>query len=340
MASQKTKFTVGLFVVGGIGIAMVAIIWLGMSQFLEKGQFYATYFNESVQGLTIDSPVKFRGVSVGRVDRIEVAPDSELIQVVLKIESGQDLESDIVAQLKSVGITGSMFVELDLKVKGEPNRSPSLTFPSEYPIVASKPSEISELLQGVGDVINQIKSLDLKGISDRTKQALDRVNEVIAELNMEAVGDLLKQVKSLDIKGLSDKAKLALDNANRAITDANKNVANITEGVESSLKNIDHIILNADKSIGGIKEIIVDNKKMIKAAIEDFSQAMKNVNALSRGTDDTLANLKNSMILTGQNLEKASENLNRLLDILADQPSQLIFGQPPQPRMIEPEAFD
>jgi hypothetical protein len=38
-----------------------------------------------------------------------------------------------------------------------------------------------------------------------------------------------------------------------------------------------------------------------------------------------------------QNLERTSENLNRISEILADQPSQLLFGEPPLPREVEPE---
>jgi len=38
---------VGLFVAGGIAFVLLAIIWLGMSRFFEKGQYYVTYFNES-----------------------------------------------------------------------------------------------------------------------------------------------------------------------------------------------------------------------------------------------------------------------------------------------------
>jgi len=115
MASQKAKFIVGLFLVCGIGIALLAFIWLGMSRYFEKGRFYVTYFNESVQGLDKDSPVKYRGVSVGRVHSISVAPDSKLVKVVLKIETGMVLDTNMVAQLKSVGITGSVFIELDQK---------------------------------------------------------------------------------------------------------------------------------------------------------------------------------------------------------------------------------
>ena len=145
MASQRTKFTLGLFVISGIAMIFSAVIWLGMSRYLKKGQLYTTYFNESVQGLDVDSPVKYRGVSVGRVERISVAPDGNLIQVVLKIESHQRLDRNIVAQMKSVGITGSMVIELDRKKKGDPNFSPPLNFPSKYPIVASKPSNIHKM---------------------------------------------------------------------------------------------------------------------------------------------------------------------------------------------------
>ena len=122
--------------------------------------------------------MKYRRVFVGRVDHIGVAPDSKLIKVVLKIESGQTLDSNIVAQLKSVGITGSMFVELDQKEEDEVDQSPPLSFPSEYPIVASKPSEIGELISGINEVIDQVKSLDLKEISENIKLTLQLINSI------------------------------------------------------------------------------------------------------------------------------------------------------------------
>ena len=43
------------------------------------------------------------------------------------------------------------------------------------------------------------------------------------------------------------------------------------------------------------------------------------------------------MLIVAQNLEIASENLNQIMELLADQPSQLIFGEPPAPRKVEPE---
>ena len=316
MASKKTKFTVGLFVASGIGFALLAIIWLGMSRFLEKGQYYVTYFNESVQGLDIESPVKYRGVSIGRVQSISVAPDSKLIQVVLKIESGQTLDSDLVAQLKVVGITGSMFVELDRKKKDEPDRSPPLSFPSEYPIVASRPSEISELVRGIDDVINQIRSVDLEGISEKIKLNLDNINQMIDDAN---------------VKGISKNIESSLER-----------VSNILDS-----RRWNKIVASVENTMVGVEGIVAENQKTIKTAVEDFGRAMEEANTLLEkgsslvsGTADSHSHLRRHLLLIAQNLEKASENLQRLVDLLADHPSQLMFGQPPLPRKVELEAYE
>jgi len=312
MDSQKTKFTVGLFVACGVGIALVAVIWLGMSRIFEKGQFYAAYFNESVQGLDIDSPVKYRGVPVGRVERIEVAPDSKLIQVVLKIETVEKLERDIVAQLKSVGITGSMFVELDRRREGEPDLSPHLSFPTEYPVVGSKPSGISQILKGIDDVLKKIKSVDLEGISDKVKLNLDDLRQAIADAN---------------IKGISDRVKLNLDDLRQAIADAD--IKRVSKSLTDLLKRADRILVKNEKAIS--KDI-----KELAKTLENASEFFGKGSSLVSKVDDSYSYIERQLLIIAQNLEKASENLDRLTELLADQPSQLIFGEPPTPRKVEP----
>ena len=321
----------------GIGIALVAIIWLGMSHFLEKGQYYVTYFNESVQGLGIDSPVKYRGVSIGRVNRIGVAPDSKLIQIVLKIESGQKLDRHIVAQLKSVGITGIMFIELDRKKKGESDRSPALSFPSEYPIVASKPSDISELLKGIDDVLNQIKSLDLEGISDKIKLSLDSIDRTIADANL---------------KGISTRIESSFDNVDRILdTPRWDNIMSLLEKAAQSLNTLmdkaEGSLDRAENTLEQVGGIVTDNTKTIKVVLEGFGKAAESANiflekgsSLVSGTNDSLSHLKRQLLVTGQHLEKATENLNRLIELVADQPSQLIFGEPPVPRKVGSEDYE
>jgi phospholipid/cholesterol/gamma-HCH transport system substrate-binding protein len=327
MASQKTKFVVGLFLVCGIGIALLAFIWLGMSRYFEKGRFYVTYFNESVQGLDKDSPVKYRGVSVGRVHSISVAPDSKLVKVVLKIETEMVLDTNMVAQLKSVGITGSVFIELDQKKRDEPDRSPPLSFPSEYPIVASKPSELGEILQGIDDILNKIKALDLEGISAKIKSNLDTIETTIQEAN---------------VKGVSRKLEASLDQLQRildyehwdkilASTQATVQAAN-----EFFVKG-NATLTNVESALSQARGVIAENEQAIREALKNVNRVIEKTASLATGADETFSHLRQNLLVSAQNLERASENLNRFLEILAEQPSQLILGDPPPRREMDPE---
>ena len=334
MASQRTKLAVGLFMAGGMTFTVIVVIWLGMSRFLEKGQYYVTYFDESVQGLDQDSPVKYRGVFIGRVDSIGVAPDSKLIKVVLKIESGQTLDSQIVAQLKTVGITGSMFVELDRKKEGEPDQSPTLTFPSEYPIVASRRSEIGELLSGINDVLDQLKALDIEEISEQIKLTLNTINRKVTEA---------------DVKAISDKIEASLNKVDYLLDEQKWDgiFSSVDQGVRSFntlINSANNTLGRVEKTIDRVEGIVADKEKTIKTAIDDFKTAMHNANiflekgsTLLSGADDSIYHLMHHLLVMAQNLEKASENLNQMTELLAHQPSQLIFGEPPVAREVEKE---
>lgn len=331
MASQKTKFAVGLFLVVGISLIVLITVWLGMSHFFREGQYYVTYFDESVQGLDEDSIVKYRGVPIGRVESIGVAPDAKLIQVTLKIESGQELDKDIVAQLKLVGITGSIFVELDRKAEGEPDQSPPLDFTPEYPIVASRPSEIRELLQGVDDLLKQLNSLDIGGISEKAQLSLDNINKRISEAN---------------IKGISDSLESSLVRMDQVLND--QRLDRFLTSMDEAGASLNALIAKADRSLGqfdsainGLEGVVTEEKDNLKRGIEDFRKAMESASTLFadgssfvRDTDESMTYLMEDLSSTVQNLERVSENLNELIESLEEQPWQLLFSEPPSPRKV------
>ena len=98
----------------------------------------------------------------------------------------------------------------------------------------------------------------------------------------------------------------------------------------------------AENTIGLLEGITIEKQKTIKEAIEDFRQAMENANiffkkgvSLVDGTDDSISLLNRNLLSIAQTLETASENLNRLIELVADHPSQLIFGEAPIPRKVE-----
>ena len=309
MTSLKTKFAVGLFVIIGLSVSFISILWLGMSHYFEKGQHYVAFFDESVQGLDKDSPVKYRGVSIGRVKSISVAPDSTLIQVILKMETEFRPAEELIAQLKSVGITGIMFVELDRKKMRDQAISlqPELSF--EYPVIATKPSEIKQLIGGISDVLKQIKALDIPGIAGGIKSTLDEIKLAVANLRM---------------KELFSSIQTSLDNWDRALV-----------SVDKAAVSFNTLSANTDKMISV-------NKKELADAITGFNQSMKNASLLVgegaeliKNTDSNINKLMLHLVVSLQHIEKASENLSKSLEVIADQPSQLIFGEPLPARKVE-----
>jgi phospholipid/cholesterol/gamma-HCH transport system substrate-binding protein len=309
MISLKTKFAVGLFVIIGLFISFVSILWLGMSHYFEKGQFYVAFFDESVQGLEKDSPVKYRGVSIGRVKSISVAPDATLIQVTLKIETDFKPAEELIAQLKSVGITGIMFVELDRKKKSDQEISLQPELPSDYPVIATKPSDIKQFVGGVTDILRQVKALDIPAIAAGLKSTLDEIKLTFANLKM---------------KELSASIKTSLDTLDRAFV-----------SIDKAATSFNTLSANADK-------MIAVNEKEVAEAIVSINQSMKNASLLVgqgaeliKNTDSNINKLMIHLVATLQNIEKASENLSRSLEVIADQPSQLLFGQPLPSRKVE-----
>ena len=179
MASRASKFLIGLFVIIGSVMAAITIIWVGAADFFTKGSVYVTYFDESVQGLQVDSAVKYRGVDVGKVQSIKVAPDGRLIEVVMKVDLSTELQSHVEAQLRTAGITGIVFIELDQIRDSEKSNALEINFEPDYPVIPSRRSEISRFLEDTNEIMESIKAIDFKGLSDQLKETTLAVENFI-----------------------------------------------------------------------------------------------------------------------------------------------------------------
>ena len=309
MASLKTKFSVGIFVVLGFVITFIAVVWLGLSHHLEKGRYYVAYFDESVQGLNKDSPVKYRGVSIGRVGSITVAPDATLVEVVLKIDPEVKPDENFVAQLRAVGITGIMFVELDRRKPVEPDLSPRISFPSKYPIIATKPSEIQQIISEINDVLQQLKSFDLGNISTKVKTILDGIDRTVAEMR---------------IAELTARVKQSLDVWDRTL-----------DSVGTAAISFNTLTRSADGTVAEVTEILRTNKQDLSDAVSALNRSMLKADLLLDSgtdlvgnTDERIAQLTIRLMVTLQKLDQTADKLNRTIDQISDQPSQLLFGKP------------
>jgi len=316
-----------MFVLTGLALAVVAIIWLGMAHYFEEGQLYVTYFDESVQGLDKDSPVKYRGVSIGRVYSIGVAPDSNLIRVVLKIETSIDLDNTIVAQLKSVGLTGLMFVELEKVEDNSVVSAQPVDFPTKYPIINTKPSDKKQFFDSVNEVLFEFKSLNFGEVSKQLRTTLAKIDQAIDDAEIQQMSHqlqaLIGNIQELTDTGKSHTVIQRLNTSLDAISTLASEGKSTLSSLDTAIGHADEAIVNSEENIRGL---IADMKASL-AAIESLTQTS---NAFVNRSTNEIVRFMSRLNLALQQYEKAGKNLNRFLDRIADQPSQLIFAKPPE----------
>jgi phospholipid/cholesterol/gamma-HCH transport system substrate-binding protein len=299
MATKKfSSFLLGLFVTGGLIIIAAILIWIGATQYFERGRRYISYFNESVQGLQKDSEVKFRGVKVGRVEDIIIAPDNRQVGVVMLINLKFDPTKGYVAQLELTGITGVMFINLVPLNPEKPYVPPKLTFVSPYPVIPSQPSEIKRILTGIDEVIANLKELDTKGISAEAKLTFKEMKNFFGgEKTKHIIAEL--EVSSANMKKIS--------------TRINQDV---------SRGEIGKILLEARGTFEGTRTLVVNAKKDLEA------MRLPETVGKSRLALDRI----DAMV---EKLGQASETLNLLVERIYFRPPDLLFGKPPRKRWNE-----
>ena len=183
MESKVNYTIVGLFVVlltsGLLGFAY----WLAKHGSQEGYVTYRVYMSESVAGLTTDAAVKYRGVDVGTVTRMELAPDNpEHVMLTLHIRQDTPVTTDTRASIKFYGVTGLGYIEL----QGSNRKASALEAKDgEIPVIASVPSTFARLDEGLSE------------LADKSARALDRIALLLNDSNLQSFSELLNESRLL-----------------------------------------------------------------------------------------------------------------------------------------------
>ncbi len=325
MPSFKTNFSVGLFVIIGITTIIVFVLWLGMSQYFKEGRHYVAFFDESVQGLQKDSAVKYRGVSIGRVESIRVAEDGRLIRILFNLDEPLVDHDKMVARIKSIGITGIMFVELERMDPRDRVWTPEITFKTRFPVIATRPSDMKQLLTDVYEILNKIKQIDIKGISSQIMDTLANANQAIEDA---------------DIKETSAKLRNTLDRAGEILDEKKWNP--IMADIRETTVQLPALAKAAGTTIEAIDTTVEIQGRKLTATIDQFYDAaaqantlMENSTLLVNDAHTRVAGIDRELTETLNALETATEAVNNLVRQLADQPSRLLFSAPPTPKPVD-----
>jgi phospholipid/cholesterol/gamma-HCH transport system substrate-binding protein len=257
-----------LFVIVGSVIGVGTIVWLGAAKFFEGGNSYVAYFDESVQGLNPDSNVKLRGVNVGRVERISVEPASAMVEVVMKLNVKERLGGDICAELKSAGLTGIVFIDLDRKKDGETlDVTPPGCNPS-YPLIPSRPSRTKQILAGIDTLINRVGSAKTGMIFNNLESAtlhLDRTfrrtDRLLAEgkvdhiLNStkETIAEARSTLKGIKTEFDSLKLREASGQTQRILVGLEKDSRRISADLKMTVENLRQVSENLEVLVDRIQ---------------------------------------------------------------------------------------
>ncbi len=105
--SSKFKVRLGLFVVGGLALFVLAIFIIGKQKNLFNPVFKLTTTFYNVSGLQVGNNIRFSGINVGTVDNISIVNDSTVrVDMLVRQEVKQFIKSDCVVAIGSEGLIG------------------------------------------------------------------------------------------------------------------------------------------------------------------------------------------------------------------------------------------
>ncbi|MFW6335353.1 MAG: MlaD family protein [Desulfosalsimonas sp.] len=327
MQSLRTKFSVGLFVIIGMSIVIVFVLYLGMSEYFREGRKYNAYFDESVQGLSRDAAVKYRGVNVGQVDSIGVAPDGRLVEIVFTLSQQLRNPENLVAQIKSVGITGIMFVELERRAPGVKAKTRDYEFDPDYPVIPTRPSEMKRLMTDINQILSQIKQVDMEGISNRLITMIESMNRTLVTAEIEKISHGLQKTidntnKILDSEQWEDFARSADNSA--------ANLEKLINETRAAVKRLDESVAGNSQKFNQASEQVTSAAQKAEKLISEGSHTLDSARARGSDYDREMGEII-------KELKTATSGLNRLIDQVNRQPSRLLYGPPVPEKTIEPE---
>jgi phospholipid/cholesterol/gamma-HCH transport system substrate-binding protein len=313
MATGTNHYKLGLFVILGLVLALGLLVVLGASNWSEKTVEYVSYLDESVQGLELGSPVKFRGVAIGRVARIDIAPDMRHVEITsalsvsrlqrLNLQSGGEgtlsMRPRLRVQLAQTGITGVKFVSVDY-LDGPDQPPLELPFPVPPNHLPAAPST-------------------LKNLESTVLETADRFPEMAADLaaSLAALRTILGQVEQ---QRLPEQVGATLAQVSQNLTQVSSEVSGLraeelSRSVQQSLASFDQTLLRVNRLMERF-----EGERGVLARAEHTLEALGDVATGGKAIAPELE-------LTLRELRSTSRSIRRFADMLERDPDMLLKGR-------------
>ncbi|MBO6103347.1 MAG: MCE family protein [Opitutales bacterium] len=317
MGKKANPVYIGLFVVAAIVIAVAAIVLLGASSF-KKSEIAVCYFKDSINGLNVGAPVKYKGVEIGKVKNIsmDLAMDSRenMIVVFLDIDADLGVSEDWIEFVKEQRrrglraklnfqsiVTGMLYVELDYFADIDEqfsirHENDSLV---EIPVMESS---LSDMAKKVEALIENVSKVDFKKIADDADALLVSINSKLGDIDAKAINsEVLATLESVRKVVSDEKILKSLENLNGLISDGRDFFTSTSKTVEDLNSNVSETLSSLNRFVENVNTIVEPNSAVryeVSMLIRNVSDAAISIKSL---TDFLERNPK--AILTGKRVK-------------------------------------
>ena len=326
--SQKANPTlIGTFVFGAIVIGIGAVIFFGSANLFAKKQLYETYFNQSVNGLAIGSNVKYKGVTVGKVTKVQLKFQGQgeppIVRALYEINTDNLLNkfglsislSDYKLHERAVAngfrakmdfeslISGQLYIALDFYKDASPPNLHQETDPSIFEI-PPQPSDIEAILANLTKAIGNIGNVDFGSLANQLQAVLKSADAAIEALHLDRLGvSLDKAANSISDLANGDQVKGALTSVRQSF-----------EQLTVTLKSLNPAVSDLKPTIDQAKVALTNLQK----STAELDQLLKSDSSFRYQLDSSLSEIS-----------AAAAAIQQLADFLQRHPNSLLFGRKP-----------
>jgi len=299
MEARASHAAVGAFVLALATAFVAMVLWLSAGSLRHDHTIYHIYMAESVSGLNVDAPIKYRGVDVGRVKAIELVPDGPVrVRIVAAIRSDVPIRADTVATLRVQGLTGIAYVELEGGTSAAP---PLRAQPGQpAPVIPSRPSFLARLDTHLDELIGNL---------NRAAQAVAALLDEDTRTHVQAT--------LANLERLTAALGRSVARLDRALEAAARAADGLAEASASALPALERM----ERAAAAIETMAVRLSEAGQRAGDDYGRLAETLQAAA---DETLPEVQRAV----SDLQEAADSLRHFGQLLERDPRVLLFGLP------------
>lgn len=300
--TEKFKVRLGLFIIGGITLFVLAIFIIGKQQNLFNPVFKLSATFRNVSGLQVGNNIRFTGINVGTVDNIKIINDSTvLVEMLVKKEVQPFIKTDCIISIGSEGIIGNRLIAISSGSSKAPTVKDGEQLASKEPvetdaIIASlytSSANVEDITQELAEIMTNINSGE--GALGRLIQ-----DPAIAENISQTIENFKKSSEGLD-----ETIELTKDNVFAFMESLRKTAAK----TEVASNQLGEIMTKINSGQGPLGMLIEDTTTAV-----NISETIFNIKESSISLNENLEALKHNIFFRGYFRKKAKEEEKLRID--------------------------